>query len=115
MVKGNGPEVTRIKETNMNSESIKGMSAGLLAVAVLAGCGATTTPHLDEKFGEAVNMSKAQQVINPDASLSMNPVKGIDGQAADDIMDRYHKAYETPAAAPSGGIGTIGGGMTTLR
>lgn len=99
----------------MKSEWIKGMSAGLMAVAVLGGCTATTTPHYDEKFGEAANMAKAQQIINPDASLSMNPVKGIDGQAADHIMDRYHKAYETPSAAPSGGIGTIGGGASTLR
>lgn len=98
----------------MKNEWIKWMSAGL-AAATLAGCGATTTPRLDEKFGEAVNMSKAQQVINPDASLSRNPVKGVDGQAANSSMDNYHKAYETPTGAPTGGIGVIGGMGTTLR
>ncbi|BBI99777.1 hypothetical protein FGKAn22_14700 [Ferrigenium kumadai] len=98
----------------MKSEWIKGMSAGLLAVAVLAGCTATTTPRLDEKFGEAANMAKAQQVINPDASQNRNPVTGIDGQAANSSIDNYHKAYETPAAAPSGGIGIMNVG-TTLK
>jgi len=42
-------------------------------------------------------------------------VAGIDGQAANAIMDRYHKTYETPTPAPSGGIGSIGGGGTTLK
>ncbi len=99
----------------MKIERIKGMGAGLLAVGVLAGCTATTTPRYDEKFGEAANMAKAQQVINPDASQSRNPVKGIDGQAAKSSMDNYHKAYESPTAAPSGGVGSIGVMGTTLR
>jgi uncharacterized lipoprotein len=96
----------------MKSELITGMSAGLLAVAVLAGC--ATTPNLDAKFGDAVNQAKAQQIINPDASRNTDPVTGIDGQAANAIAGRYHKAYETPTPAPSGGIGSMGGG-TTLK
>lgn len=98
----------------MKSELITGMSAGLLVVAVLAGC-APTTPRLDSKFGNAVNQAKAQQTINPDASRNTDPVAGIDGQAANAIIDRYHKAYETPTAAPSGAIGTVTGGGTTLK
>ncbi|HXU94365.1 MAG TPA: hypothetical protein VFP33_11990 [Gallionella sp.] len=98
----------------MKSEWIKGMSAGLMAVAVLGGCSATTTPHYDEKFGEAANIAKAQQVINPDASQNRNPVKGIDGQSAKSSIDNYHKAYETPTAAPSAGIGIMNVG-TTLK
>lgn len=86
--------------------------AGLLVV--LTGC-ASSTPNLDAKFGDAVNMAKAQQIINPDASKNTDPVAGIDGQAASAIIGRYHKAYETPSAAPSGSIGTVGGGGTTLK
>ena len=98
----------------MKNELIAGMGAGLLAVAVLAGC-APTTPNLDAKFGDAVNKAKAQQIINPDASRNTNPVAGIDGQAANAIIDRYHKVYESPTAAPSGAIGTVTGGTTTLK
>lgn len=98
----------------MKSELITGMSAGLLVVAVLAGC-APTTPRLDAKFGDAVNKAKAQQIINPDAPRNTDPVAGIDGQAANAIIDRYHKAYESPTPAPTGGIGTVGGGGTTLK
>ena len=98
----------------MKSELITGMGAGLLAVAVLAGC-APTTPNLDAKFGDAVNKAKAQQTINPNASSNTNPVAGIDGQAANDIIDRYHKAYEAPSPASSGAIGTVTGGSSTLK
>ena len=96
----------------MKSELITGMSAGLLVI--LAGC-TNTTPNLDAKFGDAVNQAKAQQIINPDASRNTDPVAGIDGQAAKASIDNYHKAYESPTAAPSGSIGTIGGGGSTLK
>lgn len=96
----------------MKSELITGISAGLLVV--LAGC-TNTTPNLDAKFGDAVNQAKAQQIINPDASRNTDPVAGIDGRAAKGSIDNYHKAYESPTAAPSGAIGTIGGGGSTLK
>lgn len=98
----------------MKNELISGMSAGLLAVAVLAGC-APTTPNLDAKFGDAVNKAKAQQTLNPNASRNTDPVAGIDGQAANAIIDRYHKIYEAPTPAPSGSIGTVTSGGTTLK
>lgn len=98
----------------MKSELITGMCAGLLAVAVLAAC-APTTPRLDANFGDAVNQAKAQQTLNLDASRNTDPVAGIDGQAANAIMDRYHKTYEAPTPAPAGSIGAIGGGGTTLK
>lgn len=97
----------------MRSELIAGISTGLLAMVVLAGC--ATSPHLDSKFGEAVNKAKAEQTINPDASRNTDPVAGVDGQAAKGIIDRYHKAYESPSAAPSGAIGSVTGGGTTLK
>lgn len=98
----------------MQSTLIKGVLGGLFAAAVLAGC-APTTPRLDAKFGEAVNKAKAQQIINPDAPRNTDPVAGIDGQAANAVIDRYHKAYESPTPAPTGAIGTVGGGGTTLK
>lgn len=97
----------------MKSELIRGMSAGLLA-AVLAGC-APTTPRLDAKFGDAVNMAKAQQIINPDASRNTDPVAGIDGRAANSIMHNYHTIFESPTPAPTGAIGSVTGAGTTLK
>lgn len=98
----------------MQSTLVKGVLIGSLAAAVLVGC-APTTPNLDAKFGDAVNKAKAQQTLNPDASRNTNPVAGIDGQAANAIIDRYHKTYEAPTPAPSGAIGVIVSGGTTLK
>jgi outer membrane murein-binding lipoprotein Lpp len=88
------------------------LAASLVSTMLLAGCVAPT-PHLDEKFGEAVNTAKAQQTINPDASRNTNPVAGIDGQAANAAIDRYHKSYERPAAQPSAFTIGIGAGTST--
>jgi hypothetical protein len=91
----------------MHSTTLKIVLAGLAASAALAGC-APTTPHLDARFGDAVNTAKAQQTVNPDAALNTNPVAGLDGPAANAVIDRYHKSYETPPAPVN--VFTIGVG-----
>lgn len=98
----------------MHGTLIKGVLGGFVLGAVVAGC-APTTPNLEAQLGDAVNRAKAQQTLNPDAPRNTDPVAGIDGQAANAIVDRYHKAYETPAEAPSGSIGSIGASGTTLK
>lgn len=79
-------------------------------VTVLAGCANTGTPVLDDHFGYAVNMAKSQQTINPDASLNTDPVAGIDGVAADNAIDRYHKITKEPQPTFNIGGGIGGGG-----
>jgi len=91
----------------MRTFTIKFILAALLAPVVLASC-ATQTPVLDQHFGEAVNAAKAQQTINPDASLNTDPVAGIDGQAASGAVGRYHRSFVQPPA--TGNIFTIGVG-----
>lgn len=81
----------------MHTSTLKFILASLFASATLVGC-ATNTPVLDEHFGEAVNAAKAQQIINPDASQNTDPVAGIDGQAANAAVDRYHKSFVQPPA-----------------
>ncbi len=98
----------------MQSALNKGILGGLVATAALVGC-VSPAPDLEENFGDAVNQAKAQQIINPDAPGNTDPVTGIDGQAANAIVDRYHKTYETPTEAPSGSIGSIGAGGSTLK
>jgi len=81
----------------------------LAAVLLLAGC-VTQAPVVDQHFGEAVNMAKAQQTVNPDASRDQDPVAGLDGQAANAVIDRYHKSYETPPQPVNVFTIGIGGG-----
>jgi len=103
----------------MHTSTLKFILASLFASATLVGC-ATNTPVLDEHFGEAVNAAKAQQTINPDASLNTDPVAGVDGQAADAAVDRYHKSFVQPPATTNvftigvgGGSGASGSGTSS--
>lgn len=74
-------------------------------VAGLTGC-ATTTPHLDENFGQAVNQARAQQTVNPDASRNTDPVAGMEGKAAQAVVDTYHEGLrQAPAPATVINIG----------
>lgn len=80
------------------------------ASVALLGC-ATQTPNLDAHFGEAVNAAKALQTLNLDASQNMDPVAGIDGEAANATVDRYHKSFVQPPVTPNVfniGVGTGG-------
>jgi type IV pilus biogenesis protein CpaD/CtpE len=72
----------------------------MLLSAGLVGC-ASHTPVLDDNFGNAVNAAKAQQIINPDASLNTDPVAGVDGLAADAAMSRYHRSFVAPVPTPN--------------
>lgn len=99
----------------MLTSKLKFILAALLTPLVMAGC-ATNTPYLDEHFGEAVNAAKAQQTINPDASLNTDPVAGVDGQTADAAVDRYHKSFVQPPATANVfniGVGSSGGSTGT--
>ena len=83
-----------------------------LTVTLTSAC-VPTTPRLDAKFGMAVNTAKAQQVVNPDASLNRDPVK-VDGQIGDAMVDNYRDSYLTPRAAGATGAGiTFGTGNTS--
>ncbi|MDO9151915.1 MAG: hypothetical protein Q7U33_11090 [Methylotenera sp.] len=96
----------------MHTSILKTILSAFIASVAIAGC-ATKTPILDDHFGEAVNAAKAQQTINPDASMNTDPVAGVGGQAADAAVDRYHKSFTQPPVTPNVfniGIGSSGSG-----
>lgn len=93
----------------MNVKSLLGMAA---VASFTAGC-ATTTPEYDKHFGEAVRASRAQQTINPDASRNSDQVAGIDGQAANEAMGRYHDSFKSPP--PTFNVINIGKGLSTSQ
>ena len=65
-----------------------------------------TSPRLDAQFGDAVNASKAQQTLNPDASRNRKVVAGIDGKAGEEAMVRYRESFKSPP--PPANVFTIG-------
>jgi hypothetical protein len=84
----------------------------LILVTLTAGLAActSTTPNLDRNFGQAVNHAKAQQTLNPDASLNTDPVAGLDGVAANAAIDNYTKSVQAPPEPAT--IINIGGGLS---
>lgn len=83
------------------------IALAIMGVSLLTGC-AQSAPRFEANFGEAVRMANAQQTLNPDASRNADPVVGIDGRAADNAMQRYHKSFEHKEPQPP--VITIGVG-----
>ncbi len=93
--------------TNIPDRLPAALAAAL--TAALAAC-VPATPRLDAEFGAAVNMARAQQTANPDASYNTDPIKGIDGQAGDAAVDSYRESFVNPRPALSGGVVNVGTG-----
>lgn len=92
---------------NRNQTRI-GRAISTLLLLAITGC--VSTSPVDRHFGEAVNMMKAQQTLNPTAALNADPVRGIDGQAAKSAYDQYQKSFKTPEPQPNAfTIGVAGG------
>jgi hypothetical protein len=71
-----------------------------VASMMLAGCAEVSRVEMD--YGTSFKLSKFNQTLNPDAEKNLDPVVGLNGQAANKVMDKYNKEFEKPAqAAPS--------------
>ena len=73
------------------------------------GC-ATKEAPIGQRFGDAVSLTTAQQVINPGAGLNQDPVAGLDGKAAKSGFDAYQKSYKAPEPQSNTFTIGIGGG-----
>lgn len=98
----------------MQNLSIKLILASLGASVLLVGC-VEPAPILDSKFGNAFMAAKAQQTLNPDASMNKSPTIGLDGKAGDAVIDKYHKSFETPPASTNTFTIGVGSGDSTAK
>jgi hypothetical protein len=57
--------------------------------------------RLEMDYGTSFNLMKFNQIANPEAEKNLEPVTGLDGQAAKATLDKYRKDFEKPAAAPA--------------
>jgi hypothetical protein len=100
-------------------KNVSGSLLGLLLTiaALTTGC-APFSPRWDARFGEAVEIAKAQQTMNPEASLNTEPVQGVDGQAGDAMFDSYRNSFRTPQLLPRGipsSLSSGGNGSNQVR
>lgn len=95
----------------MRTISITNIPAWLAVVlaTVLPAC-VPATPRLDAQFGAAVDMARARQTANPDASRNTDIIKGIDGQAGAAAVNNYRDSFINPRPAPAGGVVNVGTG-----
>jgi hypothetical protein len=79
----------------------------IAALSVSSGCG--TLPQretllLDRNWGTSFETAKQSQILNPEAGKNLDPVVGLDGQAAEASMMKYRgitKVEETPKIDPA--------------
>jgi hypothetical protein len=74
------------------------MPIAALGVCLIAGCGVFHPPsHVDQHWGEAVQLDMAAMVANPEAGSS-EPVEGLDPETGQRVADRYYKGQEQQSA-----------------
>lgn len=95
----------------MNKLSLHATLCLPIMLLALTACVTHPPKRMDTRFGNAVGMAKAQQTANPDASLDTAPVRGVDGQAGDAMIDNYRESYINRPAPARGAlnVGTSGG------
>ena len=82
---------------------------GLLAfLANFSACAETLYNQKPMVFGGSFQTAKANQILNPEAGKNLEPVHGLDGQAAVIVMNKYRKSFEKPPPAKIYAL-TIGG------
>ncbi|SDW05685.1 hypothetical protein [Nitrosomonas communis] len=103
----------------ITSRNISDSLSRLLLVIIILTAGCTPiTPRWDAHFGEAVDIAKAQQTVNPEASLNTEPVIGVDGQAGDAMFDSYRNSFRNPQLSPRGvpsSLSSGGNGSNQVR
>ncbi len=81
----------------------------LLALATgLSGC--ALTPHLDAHWGESVRNAQRHQTLHPLLRSEHDDPEGMDGRAAEALMNRYYKSFEDPPKPAAGNTGGLGSG-----
>ena len=78
-----------------------------LTVVFLAGC---TTSRVEMDYSTSYKLAKFNQTLNPDAEKNLEPVLGMDGQAAQSLVETYLKSFEKPAPPPPSVLMGVSGG-----
>lgn len=66
---------------------------------------------LDKNWGTSFKSAINNQTLNPGAGKNLNPVTGLDGEAADNNMEKYREGFKEkpPEQVYNLNLGSIGG------
>lgn len=81
-----------------------------ILAAIVVCCLSCAATRLEIDYGTSAKLAKYNQILNPDAEKNLVPVAGLNGKAANKVMEKYVKGFEELPSAPfySLGIGPIG-------
>jgi hypothetical protein len=82
----------------------------IAALSIFSGCGAT---KLDKNWGKSFESAKYNQILDPEAGQTPEPVVGLDGQAAKNVLGTYREGFAPKASEEAyninlGSIDSIG-------
>jgi len=68
----------------------------IAALSVFSGCGMFSQRETmsDRNWGTSLETAKQSQTLNPEAGKNLDPVVGLDGQAAAAGIERYRKGFK---------------------
>jgi hypothetical protein len=90
---------------------IKKLSLFSLCIILLfLGMSCTGPNRLDRDRGNSFHLAIVNQTLHPESAKNLEPVTGMDAEAAQAVTERYHKDFEKPSPAVpyTLTIGTIG-------
>lgn len=64
----------------------------IAAMSIFSGCAGTTM--LDKNWGKSFESARSDQILNPEAGQNLDPVVGLDGQAAERTLGTYREGFE---------------------
>ena len=71
----------------------------MFSVVTLWGCAGNLpeskrADYLDQNWGKSFESAKKNQILNPEAGKTVEPVIGLDGQVAEHNVDNRKKSFE---------------------
>jgi hypothetical protein len=88
------------------------VTRGLILIALIgllfSAC--ARTEKLPDQWGDSFKSAKANQILNPEAGKNLQPVTGLDGRAAEIVLEKYREDFKRPPPRTvySISIGSIG-------
>ena len=75
------------------------MVLAVFSVVTLWGCAGNLpeskrVDYLEQNWGKSYESAKNNQILNPEAGKSLEPVVGLDGQAAEYGVNKYKNSFE---------------------
>ncbi|MBW2643652.1 MAG: hypothetical protein JRC89_09860 [Deltaproteobacteria bacterium] len=86
----------------------------MFSVVTLWGCAGNLpeskrVDYLEQNWGKSFESAKKNQILNPEAGKSLEPVIGLDGQVAEHGVNKYKKSFEKEVEVKTTTTFEIGG------